>query len=475
MGDQAQLGNINEFGRAFAHAVVGCAAGAAGASAGGSNIGTGSGCGAGALGAVVGELAAQLYGGANPTKTIAFASALSGIAAALAGQGAEGVSIAAATGANAAENNYLSHANAEQLKKLKQKQQNGQCDSTCQNSIAGLELLDKFSNRALLNACVNGTAAECQAQVNLDPAALQYAVDNFGTIVGGRIIGQAGNNGGKALGSLATALEKLSIKPLVDLKGNIQGFAVDVGGADPATLRGLFGAQIYVGSEIILPTNALEFLPLAGLGLKSVVKGGEHLVVREATGEVVGKVENVAVNNAQQAATNGPLKNASGNLENAANSARNQPVGNGASASPAVGTEVAALGSNKAAGFGFEQFNFDVKTTFKNGQYREITLNPGTELDRAFQQGVNSPKSPFVTQGTTAGKLTSTEESRRVLAIEGTSDVFPDTVTKLRVEKPTRALIGPIKDGDGFQIIIDPRDLSKVIEIPNARRALQPR
>jgi filamentous hemagglutinin len=109
IGGQALDGNINEFGRAFAHAVVGCAAGAAGASASGSNTSTGSGCGAGALGAVVGELSAQLYGATDPAKTIAFASMMSGIAAAVAGQGAEGVSIAAATGANAAQNNRLLH------------------------------------------------------------------------------------------------------------------------------------------------------------------------------------------------------------------------------------------------------------------------------------------------------------------------------------------------------------------------------
>ncbi|MFP5409286.1 MAG: DUF637 domain-containing protein, partial [Gammaproteobacteria bacterium] len=72
VGDQAleggflinDAGRVNEFGRAFAHAVVGCMAGAAGASASGSNASTGSGCGAGALGAVVGEFSAQLYGAA---------------------------------------------------------------------------------------------------------------------------------------------------------------------------------------------------------------------------------------------------------------------------------------------------------------------------------------------------------------------------------------------------------------------------
>lgn len=120
----------------------------------------------------------------------------------------------------------------------------------------------------------------------------------------------------------------------------------------------------------------------------------------------------------------------------------------------------------------FDEFNFDVRDTFTNRHYREITLQPGTELDRAFQQGVNSPKSPFLTRGATADRVTSTEQARSVLALEGTSDVFPDTVTKLRVEDPSRALIGPISGGEGFQIVVDPRDLSKIVEVPNARQPL---
>jgi filamentous hemagglutinin len=97
--------------------VAGCAAGAAGAGASGSGTSGGSGCGAGALGAVTGELAAGFYNsgreaaGLPPkTDTIQFASMVSGIAAAVAGQGAQGVAIAASTGANAAENNRMLHA-----------------------------------------------------------------------------------------------------------------------------------------------------------------------------------------------------------------------------------------------------------------------------------------------------------------------------------------------------------------------------
>ena len=123
VGDQAgqggifnDAGKVNEFGRAFAHAVVGCAAGAAGASASGSDTGTGGGCAAGALGGVVGELSAAFYNSGReeaglPPKadTVAFASMMGGIAAAAAGADAQGVAIAAATGANAAQNNRMLH------------------------------------------------------------------------------------------------------------------------------------------------------------------------------------------------------------------------------------------------------------------------------------------------------------------------------------------------------------------------------
>lgn len=60
---------------------------------------------------------------------------------------------------------------------------------------------------------------------------------------------------------------------------------------------------------------------------------------------------------------------------------------------------------NKTKGFSYDAFDFNVGETFTNGRFREITLKPGTELDRAFQKGVNSPKSPFVTRGSTSQRV----------------------------------------------------------------------
>jgi len=112
--------------KALAHALAGCVSGSAGQ--GGS-----AGCTAGAAGAVVGELAAQWY---NPegdlsrsAETLAFASLMAGVAGALAtGDGdAASVNTAATTGANAALNNYLNHADIDKaLKALERCEQSGQ-------------------------------------------------------------------------------------------------------------------------------------------------------------------------------------------------------------------------------------------------------------------------------------------------------------------------------------------------------------
>ena len=97
------------------------------------------------------------------------------------------------------------------------------------------------------------------------------------------------------MASLGQALEKTQIKPLVNAQGVITGWAVDLGGADPDTLRYWAGAGIFVGTEIILPTSAIDLIPGAGKGLKVITRGTERVVVEEATGKVLGKVETADV------------------------------------------------------------------------------------------------------------------------------------------------------------------------------------
>ena len=162
---------LNDFTNKIAHAVLGCAGGAA----------TGGGCGAGAVGAVIGELTAEYATNAGMSKDNALAlaktlSAASGVLVGGGGDNAAAVNAAATTGANAAENNYLKHAEAIKLGNLKQKLANCAADSNCdgngttkvqiQQQIAGLVAIDSLTNADLASACSgpNASDAACKAQ-----------------------------------------------------------------------------------------------------------------------------------------------------------------------------------------------------------------------------------------------------------------------------------------------------------------------
>ncbi|MEO8389919.1 DUF637 domain-containing protein [Polaromonas sp.] len=281
IGTMRVEGTLNAFTHKLAHALAGCAAGAARAGS--------EGCAAGAIGAAVGEMAAEAYG--KRADTAQFGGMISALAAAVAGGNAEQINLANQAGVNAAANNWLKHAEELQRDALREKQRNGSITSQEQKELAGLEVLDRLRNQALLGACVNLSVEACSAQLQQDPAAKRYGYDNIGIIALGRIMSDFRENAGNALSPLAKELEKFQIKPLVDLKGQITGWAVDVGSADSTSLRSMLGAGVYVGTEILLPTNAVELLPLAGyIGSKIVVRGGERVLV-DASGKVIGGLE----------------------------------------------------------------------------------------------------------------------------------------------------------------------------------------
>lgn len=105
IGDAAENGALNTYTQAVAHAIAGCAGGAAAA-------GSGSGCGAGAIGGVVGELTAQFASsnGMSDANALALAKVMSATAGLLVSNGdATQVNVAATMGANAAQNNWLTH------------------------------------------------------------------------------------------------------------------------------------------------------------------------------------------------------------------------------------------------------------------------------------------------------------------------------------------------------------------------------
>ncbi len=103
---------LNDFTSKIAHAVLGCAGGAA----------TGGGCTAGAVGAVIGEMTAEYAKDAklSDSQAVALAKTLAASIGVLVGGGGDNVgavNTAATAGANAAENNYLKHADRLALNK----------------------------------------------------------------------------------------------------------------------------------------------------------------------------------------------------------------------------------------------------------------------------------------------------------------------------------------------------------------------
>ena len=209
----------------------------------------------GAAGAAAGTLTAPEVARALNDADVApaLSKTLTAIASTAAG-GIVGGSAGAGAALNEVTNNWLSHADAEQLKRLKQKQQNGQCNTGCEKSISELELLDNLNNRLLLNACVNGTKAECTAQIERDPAARQFGVDNLLTIASARVFSQAGNNANKALASLGSK-EQLTqlVLELMPLVGSAESAA-----------QLITGKQSLTGEEASRFWAAVGLVPAAG-------------------------------------------------------------------------------------------------------------------------------------------------------------------------------------------------------------------
>lgn len=164
IGKDGNAAQLNAFTHKLAHAMLGCATGAA-------TAGNGSGCAPGAVGGVVGEIAAEFYnpdGKADPAKTIAFAKTMAAVAGVMVGGGgdnAAAVNIAATTGANAAENNYLKHAERLALKKAQAACFADATSSAC-GTVTALKFKDELSNKLLANATLSCKGAECNDVVN---------------------------------------------------------------------------------------------------------------------------------------------------------------------------------------------------------------------------------------------------------------------------------------------------------------------
>jgi hypothetical protein len=119
--------------------------------------------------------------------------------------------------------------------------------------------------------------------------------------------------------------------------------------------------------------------------------------------------------------------------------------------------------------------NFDVTSTFRDGRFRDITLQPGTQLERAFQEGVNDPIGSFMTRGSTAHRITSTNSAVNELGLRGTSNVNPNRLTTIEVTQSTPAQIGFIDSAGSrsTQIVVNRNNLSNLRRVPGTTRTLE--
>ena len=176
-GQNSQPPTLDSTGKNLAHFALGCAVGSA-------STGSVNGCAPGAIGAVVGENTAEYAKTHNLTDAdaLALAKVMAGTSGLLTGgmDNAGEVNIAAMTGGNAAENNYLKHADAMRLAALEAKAKTGTLTPRETDERAALINLDKQNQSDLNGACNsaaggNAGSQQCKSQyANLQLADVSY-------------------------------------------------------------------------------------------------------------------------------------------------------------------------------------------------------------------------------------------------------------------------------------------------------------
>lgn len=172
IGDLKEKGDLNALTHKFAHAIAGCAAGEA----------RNNQCSSGALGAVVGEISAELYGGSRTngnnidvaalkTDTVNFAKLMAAMAAVITGKD---VNLAAAAGGNAAENNFLGHADSQRRRELRRKFDNGTETPADARELRILDERDQVSDRLLAQWKASPDSLSSSEQVALNDSVNRY-------------------------------------------------------------------------------------------------------------------------------------------------------------------------------------------------------------------------------------------------------------------------------------------------------------
>lgn len=412
--DNANAGTIA--GNVLGHVAVGCAISAM----------EGTGCAGGAAGGLAGAVAAPLIGmglysgtdgEANPALD-QLTVALSGLAGgALAHVVGGDESAGATTAENAAENNWLKHKPAF-MGAYSEQQQRDNAAAACAKDASSpqcktakdLDAVSQSRDAQLANACAGGlTSLKCTS-AQLDAVAAGnvirtyngkvYAVDPNAPTITALSTGP----------NLAAAtLDNMLVSPSAAINAGLLYWLNPSNQVNP-----YYASQWGVASDGLTAAASGFQLPLAS--------GPSSLSSARAatTNELVLVDSSNPYSGVNASAGGGPLYNASGDLNVAANAARTQPYGGGASASPSPGTNAAgSSGANVqwpvvpenaggvTAGSRYNQIVSSVNgtvlgqydalnpgtlpdaraATFSGGRYADIVLNEPTIVYRAWSPG----------------------------------------------------------------------------------------
>lgn len=366
IGDKKQDKTFNNVTHKLAHALAGCALGAAKAND----------CSSGALGAVVGEITAELYSPDSTagmtqeqiaemkTNTINFSKLMAGVAAALTGGDAAAINLASATAGNAVENNRMLHlVEIDKIKALKK-------EFADANNISIEEAEQRLMAQALRDTdktfhdahAITDVTAQNYLRLNASGFTdangnqmLTFAAGPKEFYENANMYSETTQIFSKEYAKVFANTPQLSQSDktrelyVKTAKAIAYGSGKGLVNTPPAMVNGVLStaallplvpeAQVEMWWDYANETEALvgkdtQTLLFTAWGTAGALRGG--MVSGSA-----GVVDETVVTGG------GSLKNGSGSTSNAANSARNQPYGNGSSASPSPGPN--AAGSSGAS------------------------------------------------------------------------------------------------------------------------------
>jgi len=433
IGDAKVTGDLDAFTHKVAHAILGCAAGAA--MDGGS-------CATGAVGGVVGELAAEFYnptGMGNKAQTEAFAKLMAGVAGAMVGgdgNDAGAVNVAAATGGNAAANNYLNHTQWNQLVK---KLQSCNSEAECTQVRKEFSELSAKQDKELNAACQNINSSACRTLLSEAQAGTQA---HLKLASAGLLPDQyfAPANDLNASANLITRKAVVS-----DIKAACS--------ADPSCTAKKEESLIKMASL------ALDFTPVIG-DIKGFVEAEtpfDYLLVTLGVVPGAGDALAKALKEGKAAYNAGDIAAATAKMEEARNA---QKAAENATAGLANTKIIATYNGLTGPG----PLGAKVAATFRSGTYTELLATEPTTLYRVWG-GKAGEIGPYWTSTPPSGPLQSTIDS----ALNQSWGNTAEYVTRIQVPAGTRVFTGVAASqgglvGGGNQIFIPKVDPAWIVK-----------